>query len=164
MKLDQNYDKFMNKRITFDFSKMPKRDLSPPKSLDQGSDVSPDCGHMITMQTASRISPVKYAASFKSKAPSGMKTIFATSGVNIGPGTLQLPPAITVKDPHKISYYMLRGRDSSSDSASPDSKSKSPTGKIRPAAAALDYDNREELRVKIHEERTRQGKITQCAL
>ena len=165
MKLDQDYDEFMDKRITFDFTKMSKRDFSPPKNLDHGSDISPDFGSMITMQTASLLSPVKYAASFKSKAPMGMKTIYATSGVNIGPGTLQLPPAIVVKEPDKISYYMLRGRSGMTEI--PSLVADSPTGRaVRPksTAAAQDYDNREELRIKIQEERTRHGKLTQCAL
>jgi hypothetical protein len=165
MKLPQDYDKVLDKRILFDFTKMPKRDLDKPiKKSGPRSMVIPDYGNKITMQTQSKTSPVKYAAAFQSKIPNGMKIIYATSGVNIGPGTLQLPPAITVKDPDKVSYYMLRGRGQIE--APPESKPKSPTDKPKPApvSRALDYDNREELRVKIMEERTKHGKWTQCAL
>ena len=112
IKLSHEYDKILDKRLKFEMKNGIPRGgvLEGVSTTTSNVDIDVDCGPKSTIAKIIQLSPIKYAASFKSKAEVGMKYEIPASGTLIGPGHFHLPTAVNIKSPHKPTPSFLHHR------------------------------------------------------
>jgi DNA-binding protein len=125
MKLGTEFDKQLDKRITFKFTQSSARKES---SLSEGDDST--AGGLLNLnvekyystEAVVAASPVKYSAAFKSSAKVGMQLPEPMTAPHIGPGAFQnaFKPAIEIKSPDKYSLAFMTYNPPFQRNASPD--------------------------------------------
>lgn len=111
IKLSHEFDKVLDKRLKFNMKNgCPRGDLLGVSTTTANVDIDVDCGPKSTVAKIVQLSPIKYAASFKSKAEVGMKYDVPASGTLIGPGHFHLPTAVNIKSPDKPTPSFLHTR------------------------------------------------------
>jgi hypothetical protein len=120
--LGPNYDQQFDKRIAFAFGQSSSSDDSV-QAIDNSGDIDVDIGLNYSILEAVRKSPIKYSASFRSKASVGMEIPKTVSAAHIGPGSFPnaYKPAVIVNRPGHPSLAFLSGRTVSVRDAVPDS-------------------------------------------
>lgn len=113
MKLGLDYDnRLYNKKIPFSFSSSQRKAITVESA---GANIDVDTGNYFAIRTKIEKSPVKYAASFRTKAKVGLLIPPTTSPDHIGPGvfgyTGAFKTSVEVFEPDKPSYAFMRNRD-----------------------------------------------------
>lgn len=111
--LAPDYDTALRERekIPPKFTTMPQR--YEPKKDRVDIEVNVDYGHMASLATATKLSPVKYSMAFRSKDPVGLHIALPTSPPHIGPGAFPVPSSLEVKFPDRPSYAFIAYKGSS---------------------------------------------------
>lgn len=113
MKLDQDYDKFLNKKYFRPFSTGERFDSSAPQ-ID-GRVYKLEGLPKPTIAMALELSPIKYSSAFRSKAPQGMQVVATASSTIETPYTNAFQSSIVIKHPNKMSPSFLNPRTSCFD-------------------------------------------------
>jgi hypothetical protein len=111
MLLGLDFDKSFDKKIQFSFTSSEAR-KEGDRHRHHSHDVDVDVGNFFSTMEAINRNPVRYAASFKSKAKVGLLIPPTVSPDHIGPGSFPgaFKPSVVISNPDKPSHTFLRER------------------------------------------------------